>query len=154
MKTKILYWLGCLFLAITFASCSDDDDSPSASRLKGTWELIYFEEWETKNDEYDHQLQIDYTTVTNSQVITFYEDGTLKNEEVNDRGEHTFYGTWAIKGSTFWWDDSGEYERDDNYKIVTLNKSTFIFEDYFTEFESGDKWTFYQKYTFQRISED
>lgn len=142
----------CLFLIVGLSACSDDEKY-SSKRLVGTWELTYFEEWETKNGEYDHQLQIDYTSSSNSQVATFYEDGTLTYTTVFSGRKNSHNGTWAIKGSKFYFSQYGEYERDDDFEIKTLNNDTFIFELAFTEHESGDIWEFYQKYVFQKISD-
>jgi hypothetical protein len=156
MSRKML--LGLLLVLstlVSFTACSSDN-GPSASRLVGTWNLVYFEEWETKNGEYDHQLEMDYTTIRNSMTVTFYEDGTTKTIEVYSDGHSTSNpnGTWAIKDSKFYWSRYGSYDRDDRYTIISLNKKTFIFEQSFTEYESGDKWQFYQKYTFERISDE
>jgi len=156
---------------LALASCSSDD-SPSASRLIGTWKLVYYEEWGTINGQLDYEEQEDYTSGNKSSYITFNEDGTLfatsiisSNEDgtligtsIHNGRKSENNGTWEIKGNKFYWSYYGNFDYndiDDTYKISTLTKTTLIIEwGPYTDYDDGDKYVDYEKYTFERVGEE
>jgi hypothetical protein len=87
MNTKILYWLGCLFLAFTVASCSGDDevDENSIENNLSDDAKIFVGYWENMgNKGYNY---------------FFFEDGYSWSQVREGKG-HYDSGYWAFDPST------------------------------------------------------
>lgn len=140
-KRNFCLLLGVLLSAISFSSCSDDDEKISSSGLIGTWQSeswtgyekdgIFFEEW----DEEDDTIK-----------FTFYEDGTFILEEDEDWAETIYkdYGQWTYKEDTLYIECNGDV---DWYIIKKLTDKKLILETHEIE---GD-WEYFDTLTLRKL---
>jgi hypothetical protein len=149
MKTKLFCLLGCLFLALTFTSCSDDDGVGSSEDLIGKWELYYEEGWE----KVDGKIQSEWSDYDNYLRIIFYENKEFLIQEYSTRWYDDLEGTWSLKSGKLKLVDSDYDDEYETYTVKTLDDTTLILELHETFREDGENWEEYESMSFHRISE-
>jgi hypothetical protein len=152
MRTKFFYWLGCLLLALTFGSCSSEDDEVEAesdSDLPGVWvvdsEYHYYKEDGEMVDEWSYS----YETAHDVLKFTIYDNGTV-NQKQYYQG-NCYYdetGTWTLKSGTL----TIKIGDEDTlvYSIKTLNETTLVIEKYLKYKEDGVQCECYDLVSFHR----
>lgn len=141
-----------VFSAVTFTSCSDDDDNGPGCKadLVGRWESIYEKGWEKE----DGEIIYEWDQPDNSLRWDFYPDGTCVTWEKSS-GSSSFmypeYGTYTYKGGNLVikYDDD-EYQENDGGKVLRLTDSELVVESSYSEREEGVKYEGYLCVTFQK----
>lgn len=151
MKTKFFYWLGCLFLALAFVSCSSDDDEVGSSdSLVGSWKPVDQQGWEKENGEIvDEWSGTD--SVDENSIFTFYENGTGVLSITYEDFDYTYNVnfTWKKSSNKLTCTVNGESTTS---TIKTLNSTTLIIEvnDKYTE--DGVTYEEYSISTYRRLN--
>jgi hypothetical protein len=159
MKTKFYFLLLGLMMAMTFTSCSDDDDTLSLeSQLIGGWQSTWYSGWAKTNgvQDYDWDEEFKWTR------FYFYADGTGKTVdltaswELEYSWETTMEFTWTLNGNVLVLNavDSPNYtDYTETYTIEIPDANTLITtldgeEEFF-----GDMCTSHNVMKYKRIVE-
>jgi hypothetical protein len=154
MKTKILYWLGFLFLAFTFASCSDDEVG-SSDTLVGYWQLYSEVGWEKEDGEKVDEWDDVVYDEDDFEYVYFYEDGTGKSGYYyNGRRYEEESFTWSIKGKQLIGYDEEDEGHDDKVTIKTLTRTTLVVELNCRYEDDGIVYEEHNVQTYHRASEE
>ncbi len=143
---KLFFCAAALLAAISFAACSDDDETnltASPDTIAGTWKIAHEEGWiiddgekETWSDDFPDENGW-YFTITfdkNSSIIsTEYEGGNEIGREI---------GTYSISGNTLTLKD--DYSNESSCEIRKLTESELVLLDIYED-------SFEETLTFKRI---
>jgi Lipocalin-like domain len=144
---KIHLLAGTLLLAgVCFTACSDDDDSPNATTIEGTYKLKEVNTAEATDFDMDGDLHIDQTEESNcydsgkiilnsDNTFTYVATGILIDEATGQAGcatPVTLSGTWEAEGTgtdavlqLTYEDENG----DQAVTFVTKQGTTLTWED-------------------------
>jgi hypothetical protein len=142
--------LGFLFLALTFTSCSDDDEVGSKASLIG---VLWQEDSETYWVKQDGKIIregeeiYDPNNPIGASGFIFYEDGKCDFRYYSRRGWESNWGTWTMKSNKIYFDDG-----DGSATIKTLNTNTLILETYEKDSDSTDE--YYSLETYHRVTDE
>lgn len=150
MKAKLFYFMACILCALSFTSCSSDDDEVgSTADLIGGWQLYTEQGWEKENGvKTDEWNETDITDIR----AYFYEDGTCVQEEYyNKRWNIVGSFLWSLKGNKLTiTDEDGEQEIG---IVKTLNETTLELEHTDKYKEDGITYEDYDWQVYKRISD-
>jgi hypothetical protein len=155
MKTKILYGLGCLFLAFAFVSCSSDDEEVSTTNLLiGSWQTTIQYGY---NMAYGQILgEWTYTEDDDMFILPLYkfnEDGTGTSGFVDDETEDEYIDNsfiWSISSDSLVLFKTEDWEWTSTIK--KLDNSTLILEYHEELIEDGITYDCYRLSTFRRVN--
>lgn len=136
-------------LSIGVSSCSDDDnDGPgSTSLLIGTWQTVTINTNETDQTPTEDVAYDNYR-------ISFYEDGTFKQEKRNNSSSpwHTFdEGYYKYTEEKIYVDYNDGFGWEVIGRVLQLSENALVIEDKGYDYEDG---YWYYKATLRRISAD
>ncbi len=135
---KILSLLAIAVLALTFVSCSSDDEeeAPKQAAFIGNWKTYSEHSLELKNGVITEE-ETEYYDDEYYMLWSFRNDYTFVDVTVDEGDSETYQGTWFSSGDKLFMNykdvDMG-YEWTDNYTISSCTSSTFVIQ--FTETET------------------
>lgn len=133
---KITYLLGLLFLAVSFASCSDSDDDIKVTKesVVGYW-YEYSKIYWNEVDEEKTYGEIDYHEGDDCRYY-FYDDGTGDSREYDNKWYIDPF-TWGLSGNKIIvsWNNGGETD----FTIKSLTNSTMIIEEVLRTYSDGNR---------------
>lgn len=154
MKTKLFCLLGCLFLALTFTSCSDDEVGSANTLVGGGWQSYSEEGWEKEDGVKVDEWKYFSEEEEEYEILYFFEDGTYKLR-YNDYGRwYEEYGTWSVQGKRLILLENGETEDEGETIIKTLNSTTLVVEHTDKYEEDGVSYEEFNRLTYHRVSDD
>jgi hypothetical protein len=121
MKTKINYLLVCLIAALSFTSCSSDDDdkSISAENLVGCWQASVERVW---HDEGEDESTTEYDWIR----VYLNADGTGRTDYKDGDSWLTYFEyTWTLNGNKMTW-NYADFDLTEEYKIEKLDATTLV----------------------------
>ncbi len=158
---KKLIFCAALFAAITFAACSDDDESnlpATEANIVGTWKIVHEQGYDDGTWSEDFPL-LDDVNHWWYWTYTFDEGGTGTQTEYGtiDKGKVKYADSWKLNYSisgntltiTIWYDDD-EVE-EESYQIKSLTKSQLVLfaSEYGGDWGDGGSWE--NTMTYKRI---
>lgn len=135
---KILSLLATAVLALTFVSCSsDDNETPTKASFIGNWKTYSVEYTLLKNGQVITE-ETSYVTDDDDYMIwSFRTDYTFVDVTSEDGDVETYQGTWFTSGDILYMnykDVEMGYEWTDDYKISSCNSAVFVVQE-------KDTWT-------------
>jgi hypothetical protein len=121
MKTKFNYLLVCLIAALSFTSCSSDDDdkSISAENLVGCWQASVERVW---HDEGEDESTTEYDWIR----VYLNADGTGRTDYKDGDSWLTYFEyTWTLNGNKMTW-NYADFDLTEEYKIEKLDATTLV----------------------------
>ena len=151
---KILQLLATAVLALTFVSCSSDDDevAPKQAAFIGNWKTYSQHFTMLKNGNIVEE-ETSYYTEEDYMLWSFRNDYTFTDVTVEEAEANTYIGTWFSSGNKLYMNykdvDMG-YEWTDDYTISSCNSSTFIIQFTETETVGNITYDYITEYTFKK----
>lgn len=123
---KLFFCAAALLAAISFAACSDDEESNlpiTPDTIAGTWQIIHAQWWYTLDGKKETGSK-NYPNVEGFYwTLTFDKNESCVQTEYEDGGVYSTHYTYSISGNKLALTD--EYETEE-YKIKTLTESRLV----------------------------
>ncbi len=136
---KLFFCAAALLAAISFAACSDDDETElpiTSDNIVGTWKIVKGEEGEIYEGEADSWTENYPDEDGWYYTFTFNEDGSWNNiEYTHEKETRRTNGTYSISDNTLTMKDKYEYESFKR-EIKKLTDSELVFFDDDSDSES------------------
>jgi hypothetical protein len=149
MKTKFNYLLVCLIAALSFTSCSSDDDdkSISAENLVGCWQASVERVW---HDEGEDESTTEYDWIR----VYLNADGTGRTDYKDGDSWLTYFEyTWTLNGNKMTW-NYADFDLTEEYKIEKLDATTLVTYREYDYYDDDLVQHFYKEsITYTKVSE-
>lgn len=127
---KNLSLLATAVLALTFVSCSSDDDdvAPKQAAFIGNWKSYSERMVVIENGNPISEVTV-YYDEKNYSVLSFSNDKSFNHVEVEDGDAETWIGNWFMSGEVLYMnykDAAYGYDWTDDYAISTCTSSMFV----------------------------